>query len=70
MPAKVLHFRSADALPLDSLKAEQARIQRELGQARTLIAQHQQDYQALEIVGVDLKPGYVTLLDDELVAEL
>jgi site-specific DNA recombinase len=110
--AKLTQAYLADALPLDALKAEQNRIQRELGQARTLIGQHQQDYQALEaaldhallmcrngalayqhaepevqrqliqaafdklwvvdteIVGVDLKPGFVTLLDDELVAEL
>ena len=110
--AKLTQAYLADALPLDALRAEQSRIQRELGQARSLIGQYQQDYQALEaaldhallmcrsgalayehaegevkrqliqaafdklwvvgteIVGVDLKPGYVTLLDDELVAEL
>ena len=110
--AKLTQAYLADALPLDALKAEQARIQRELGQAKTLIAQYQQDYQALEaaldhalllcrsgavayehaepevkrqliqaafdklwvvgaeIAGADLKSGYVTLLDEELVAEL
>jgi site-specific DNA recombinase len=110
--AKLTQAYLADALPLDALKAEQIRIQRDLGQARTLIGQYQQDYQAIEaaldhallmcrygalayehaepevrrqlvqaafdklwvvdteIVGVDLKPGFVTLLDDELVAEL
>jgi|SRR5580658_9650656 hypothetical protein len=110
--AKLTQAYLADALPLDALKTEQERIQRELGQARSLIGQYQQDYHALEaaldhallmcrygalayqhaepevrrqlvqaafdklwvvgaeIVGVDLKAGYVTLLDDELVAEL
>jgi hypothetical protein len=110
--AKLTQAYLADALPIDALKTEQERIQRELGQARTLIGQYQQDYQALEaaldhallmcrygalayqhaepevrrqlvqaafdklwvlgaeIVGVDLKAGYVTLLDDELTAEL
>jgi site-specific DNA recombinase len=110
--AKLTQAYLADALPLDALKAEQARVQRELGQAKALIGQYQQDYQALEaaldhalllcrngalayehaerevkrqliqvafdklwvvgaeIAGADLKPGYVTLLDDELVAEL
>lgn len=97
---------------MEALKTEQERIQRDLGQARTLIGQYQQDYQALEaaldhallmcrsgalayehaegevkrqliqaafdklwvvgaeIVGVNLKAGYVALLDDELMAEL
>jgi site-specific DNA recombinase len=106
--AKLTQAYLADALPLEALKAEQGRIQRELGQARTLIGQYQQDYEAIEaaldhallmcrygalayehaepevrrqlvqaafdklwvvdteIVGVDLKPGFVTLLDDEL----
>jgi hypothetical protein len=110
--AKLTQAYLADALPLEALKAEQPRIHRELGQAKSLIAQYQQDYQAIEaaldhallmcrngamayehaepevrrqlvqaafdklwvvdaeIVGVDLKAGYVTLLDDELVAEL
>lgn len=110
--AKLTQAYLADALPLDALKAEQERIQRELGQARSLIGQYQQDYQALEaaldhalllcrsgalayqhaeqevrrqliqaafdklwvvgteIAGADLRPGYVTLLDGELVAEL
>jgi site-specific DNA recombinase len=110
--AKLTQAYLADALPLEALKAEQARVQRELGQAKALIAQYQQDYQALEaaldhalllcrngalayehaepevkrqliqaafdklwvvgteIAGADLKPGYVTLLDEELTAEL
>lgn len=110
--AKLTQAYLADALPLEALKAEQSRIHRELGQAKSLIGQYQQDYQAIEaaldhallmcrngalayehaepevrrqlvqaafdklwvvdaeIVGVDLKAGYVTLLDDELVAEL
>jgi site-specific DNA recombinase len=110
--AKLTQAYLADALPLDALKAEQARVQRELGQAKALIGQYQQDYQALEaaldhalllcrngalayehaepevrrqliqaafdklwvigteIAGADLKSGYVTLLDDELVAVL
>ena len=110
--AKLTQAYLADALPIDALKAEQARVQRELGQAKTLIAQYQQDYEALEaaldhalllcrsgalayehaepevrrqliqaafdklwvvgteITGADLKSGYVTLLDDELMAEL
>ena len=67
---------------MGSLKTEQDRIQRELAQARALITQYQQDYEiiqavfdrlwvmGIEIVGCDLKPGYVTLLHDELVAEL
>jgi cell pole-organizing protein PopZ len=110
--AKLTQAFLADALPLDALKAEQARVQRELGQARSLIGQYQQDYQALEaaldhalllcrngalayehaepevrrqliqaafdklwavdteIAGADLKSGFVTLLDEELTAEL
>jgi site-specific DNA recombinase len=110
--AKLTQAYLADALPLEALKSEQTRTQRELGQARSLIGQYQQDYQALEaaldhallmcrygalayehaepevrrqlvqaafdklwvvgaeIVGVDLKAGFVTLLDDELIAEL
>jgi site-specific DNA recombinase len=110
--AKLTQAYLADALSLDALKTEQARVQRELGQARSLIGQYQQDYQALEaaldhalllcrsgalayehaesevkrqliqaafdklwvvgteIAGADLKSGFVTLLDDELVAEL
>jgi cell pole-organizing protein PopZ len=110
--AKLTQAYLADALPLDALKAEQARVQRELGQAKALIGQYQQDYQALEaaldhalllcrsgalayehaepevrrqliqaafdklwvvdteIAGADLKSGFVTLLDDELVAVL
>ncbi len=110
--AKLTQAYIADALPIDALKVEQARVQRELGQAKTLIAQYQQDYEALEaaldhalllcrngalayehaepevrrqliqaafdklwvvgteIAGADLKAGYVTLLDEELVAEL
>ena len=110
--AKLTQAYLADALPIESLKAEQARVQRELGQAKTLIAQYQQDYEMLEaaldhalllcrsgalayehaepevrrqliqaafdklwvveaeIAGANLKPGFVTLLDSELVAEL
>ena len=110
--AKLTQAYLADALPLDALKAEQARVQRELGQAKALIGQYQQDYQALEaaldhalllcrngalayeqaepevkrqliqaafdklwvvdteIAGADLKSGFVTLLDEELTAEL
>jgi site-specific DNA recombinase len=110
--AKLTQAYLADALPLDALKAEQARVQRELGQAKALIGQYQQDYQALEaaldhalllcrngalayehaepevkrqliqaafdklwvvgaeIAGADLKSGFVTLLDEELVAVL
>jgi len=33
---------------MEALKAGQARVPRELGQAKMLIAQYQQDYQALE----------------------
>src|SRR5579875_2706832 len=110
--AKLTQAYLADALPLNALKAEQARVQRELGQAKALIGQYQQDYQALEaaldhalllcrngalayeqaepevkrqliqaafdklwvvdteIAGADLKSGFVTLLDEELTAEL
>jgi DNA repair exonuclease SbcCD ATPase subunit len=110
--SKLTQAYLADALSLDALKAEQARVQRELGQAKTLIGQYEQDYQALEaaldhalllcrngalayehaepevkrqliqaafdklwvvgveIAGADLKSGYVTLLDEELAAEL
>jgi site-specific DNA recombinase len=110
--AKLTQAYLAEALPLDALKAEQGRVQRELGQAKALTSQYQQDYQALEaaldhalllcrngalayehaepevrrqliqaafdklwvvgaeIAGADLKSGFVTLLDDELVAEL
>ena len=110
--AKLTQAYLADALPLEALKAEQARVQRELGQTKALIGQYQQDYQALEaaldhalllcrngalayehaepevkrqliqaafdklwvvdteIAGADLKSGFVTLLDEELTAEL
>jgi site-specific DNA recombinase len=110
--AKLTQAYLADALPLDVLKAEQERIQRELAQARMLIAQYQEDYQVIEaaldeallmcrygalayeyaerevrrqliqaafdklwvvgaeIAGCDLKPGYIILLDEELIAEL
>ena len=110
--SKLTQAYLADALPIEALKAEQARVQRELGQAKQLIAQYQQDYQALEgaldhalllcrngalayehaepevkrqliqaafdklwvvnaeIAGADLKSGFVTLLDEELAAEL
>jgi site-specific DNA recombinase len=110
--AKLTQAYLAEALSLDALKAEQTRVQRELGQAKALTSQYQQDYQAFEaaldhalllcrngalayehaepevrrqliqaafdklwvvgteIAGADLKSGYVTLLDDELVAEL
>jgi site-specific DNA recombinase len=110
--AKLTQAYLADALSIDALKAEQQRVQRELGQAKILIGQYQQDYQALEaaldhalllcrngalayehaepevrrqliqaafdklwvvgaeIAGADLKSGFVTLLDEELAAEL
>ena len=110
--AKLTEAYLADALPIDVLRTEQGRIQRELSQARILIGQYQDDYQAIEaaldhallmcrygslayehaepevrrqlvqaafdklwvigdeIAGCDLKPGYVTLLDDDLAVEL
>ena len=110
--AKLTQAYLAEALPLEVLKTEQQRVQRELAQARMLIGQYQEDYQAIEaaldeallmcqygalayehaepevrrqliqaafdklwvvgaeIAGCDLKPGFVDLLDEELVAEL
>ncbi len=110
--AKLTQAYLADALPIDTLKTEQSRVQRELAQARLLIGQYQEDYQAIEaaldeallmcrygslayeyaepetrrqliqaafdklwvvgaeIAGCDLKPGYMALLDEDLVAEL
>ena len=102
----------ADALPVDVLKREQDRVQRELASARAIIEKHQADYASIEealdqalllcrvgaaayehagpevrrqlvqaafdklwiiddeIVGCDLKPGFTTVLDDDLAAAL
>ena len=110
--AKLTQAYLAEALPLEVLKTEQTRVQRELAQARILIGQYEEDYQAIEaaldeallmcrhgalayeyaepevrrqliqaafdklwvvgaeIAGCDLKPGYMALLDEDLVAEL